>query len=166
MVDSIDLVLRHVSPVFFAQVLRPYFEEITVSGRELLGPAAAQVPLWLVDQVIWATDRSEPGYDEFIRHSVPYSLPRWRSYYSRWSERRSVVSRLVDAYGGLDGAVSGKESPVLRRGAEALARVLRTVVVFRGRHLGIARQAYQADLRLIRWAAVGPASTCSDRSSI
>ncbi|MGX4656256.1 monodechloroaminopyrrolnitrin synthase PrnB family protein [Micromonospora sp. SCSIO 07396] len=148
MVDSIDLVLQHVSPVFFARVLRPYFEEITVSGRELLGPAAAQVPLWLVDQVIWATDRSEPGYDEFIRHSVPYSLPRWRSYYTRWSEGRSVVSRLVDAYGGLDGATTGRESPVLRRGAEALARVLRTVVVFRGRHLGIARQAYQADLRL------------------
>ncbi|MEU7752214.1 monodechloroaminopyrrolnitrin synthase PrnB family protein [Micromonospora sp. NPDC049171] len=148
MVDSIDLVLRHVSPVFFARVLRPYFEEIIVSGRELLGPAAAQVPLWLVDQVIWAADRSEPDYSEFIRHSVPFSLPRWRSYYTRWTERRSVVSRLVDAFGGVDGAATGNDSLVLRRGAEALARVLRTVVVFRGRHLGIARQAYQADLRL------------------
>ncbi|GIJ50364.1 hypothetical protein Val02_72500 [Virgisporangium aliadipatigenens] len=144
MVDSIDLVLREVSPVFFARVLRAYFEEVTLDGKVLLGPAAAQVPLWLVDQVIWASDLGSPDYEEFIRDSVPYSLPRWRHYYARWEGRPSAVSRLLAAYGP-----SGvNETPVLRRGAESLFRLLRTVVVFRGRHLGIARQAYQADLRL------------------
>ncbi|GIG90428.1 monodechloroaminopyrrolnitrin synthase PrnB family protein [Plantactinospora endophytica] len=148
MVESIDLVVRHVSPLFFARDLRPYFEEITVDGRVLLGPAAAQVPLWLADQVVWASDRGDRDYTEFIRHSVPYSLPRWRDYYDRWTGRRSLVSRLVEAYGGSAGARPGQESPALRRSAEALARVLRTVIVFRGRHLGIARQAYEVDVRL------------------
>ena len=39
-------------------------------------------------------------------------------------------------------------SAVVLLGARALARLLRTVVVFRGRHLGLARRAYQAELRL------------------
>ena len=148
MVASIDLVVRNVSPVFFARVLRPYFEDVDVAGTALLGPAAAQVPLWLVDQVLWAADRSEPDYDEFIRDSVTYSLPRWRDYHARWAGRASVVTRLLNAYGGPELLSAGAESPHLRRSAEALTRVLRTIIVFRGRHLGIARQAYQADLRL------------------
>ena len=148
MVESINLVVSSVSPVFFARVLRPYFEDVDVDGQALLGPAAAQVPLWLVDQVLWAADRSEPEYEEFIRDSVTYSLPRWRDYYDGWSGRASVVTRLLGAYGGPALPLAGAESPHLRRGAEALARVLRTITVFRGRHLGIARAAYQADLRL------------------
>jgi monodechloroaminopyrrolnitrin synthase len=141
MVESIDLVVRNVSPVFFARELRPYFEDITIGGRAYLGPAAAQVPLWLIDEVVWASDLATPDYQEFIADSVPYSLPRWRDYHPRWVHRPSAVSRLLAAF-------RVRETPTLRSGAEALRRLLRTVVVFRGRHLGIARQAYQADLRL------------------
>lgn len=147
MVDCIDLVVGNVSPEFFARTLRPYFEEVTVDGAVLLGPAAAQAPLWLVDLAVWASDRSAPEYAEFLADSIPYSLPRWRELYDQWLPQPSVVTRLVQA---LDRYQDGSaELPVaLRASAEALARALRVVVVFRGRHLGIARKAYQADLRL------------------
>ncbi|WP_310718198.1 monodechloroaminopyrrolnitrin synthase PrnB family protein [Streptomyces lydicus] len=147
MVTSIDMVVTNVTPEFFARELRAYFDEIVVGDEVLLGPAAAQVPLWLIDQAIWASDRSEPAYEEFLRDSVPYSLPRWRELYQDWTEVPSVVSRLVEAYGD-DAAEAERRMPDLRAGAEALARLLRVIVVFRGRHLGIARKAYDADLRL------------------
>ncbi|MFD8519454.1 monodechloroaminopyrrolnitrin synthase PrnB family protein [Streptomyces capillispiralis] len=147
MVSAIDMVVAKVSPEFFARGLRAYFEEITLDGRVLLGPAAAQVPLWLIDQAIWAADNSEPEYEEFLRDSVPYSLPRWRELYDRWTGVPSVVTRLVEAYGDdPDGAE--RRMPGLRPSTEALARLLRVIIVFRGRHLGIARKAYDADLRL------------------
>ncbi|GAA2403266.1 monodechloroaminopyrrolnitrin synthase PrnB family protein [Streptomyces coeruleofuscus] len=147
MVSSIDMVVANVSPEFFARDLRAYFEEITVDGRVLLGPAAAQVPLWLIDQAIWASDNSEPEYEQFLRDSVPYSLPRWRELYDHWTGIPSVVTRLVEAYGDdPDGAE--RRMPGLRPSAEALSRLLRVIIVFRGRHLGIARKAYDADLRL------------------
>ncbi|MER5931121.1 monodechloroaminopyrrolnitrin synthase PrnB family protein [Streptomyces sp. NPDC002054] len=146
-VSAIDMVVSNVSPEFFAQVLRPYFEDITVDGRGLLGPAAAQVPLWLIDQAIWASDRSEPEYEEFLRDSVPYSLRRWRDLFDRWTRVPSVVTRLVDAFGD-DPEEAERRDPALRESGEALARMLRVIVVFRGRHLGIARKAYDADLRL------------------
>ncbi|MFC9466866.1 monodechloroaminopyrrolnitrin synthase PrnB family protein [Streptomyces coelicoflavus] len=147
MVSSIDMVVANVSPEFFARDLRAYFDEITVAGRVLLGPAAAQVPLWLIDQAVWAADHSEPEYEEFLRDSVPYSLPRWRELYDRWTGVPSVVTRLVAAYGD-DPDAAERRMPGLRPAAEAIARLLRVILVFRGRHLGIARKAYDADLRL------------------
>ncbi|MDH6579332.1 monodechloroaminopyrrolnitrin synthase PrnB family protein [Kitasatospora sp. MAP5-34] len=147
MVDCIDLVVGKVSPVFFARTLRPYFEDVTVDGTAFLGPAAAQAPLWLIDLALWASDRSAPEYAAFLADSIPYSLPRWRELYSRWLTAPSVVTRLVTALGRYQDGPA--ELPTaLRAGAEALARALRVVVVFRGRHLGIARKAYEADLRL------------------
>ncbi|WP_369268362.1 monodechloroaminopyrrolnitrin synthase PrnB family protein, partial [Streptomyces harbinensis] len=147
MVTAIDMVVANVGPEFFARVLRPYFEEIDVGDRVLLGPAAAQVPLWLIDLAIWAADHSDPGYQEFLSDSIPYSLRRWRDLYDRWVRTPSVVGRLVEAFGD-DPAEAERRSPALRASTEALARLLRVLVVFRGRHLGIARKAYDADLRL------------------
>ncbi|MFB7895920.1 monodechloroaminopyrrolnitrin synthase PrnB family protein [Streptomyces xiamenensis] len=146
-VTAIDMVVANVGPEFFARVLRPYFEEIDVGDRVLLGPAAAQVPLWLIDLAIWAADHSEPGYQEFLRESIPYSLRRWRDLYGRWIRTPSVVGRLVEAFGE-DPGEAERRAPALRASTEALARLLRVLVVFRGRHLGIARKAYDADLRL------------------
>jgi hypothetical protein len=147
MVKSIDLVAKNVSPVFFARTLRAYFEGVMIDGKTYLGPAAAQVPLWLIDQAVWASDGCTPEYAEFIRDAAPYGLPRWRDLYSVWRNRPSLVTRLIRAYGKVPGEAECR-SPALRASAEALAQMLRVVIVFRGRHLGIARQTYQADLQL------------------
>jgi hypothetical protein len=147
MVDSIDLVLDKVSPVFFARTLRPYFEEIELGDRIYLGPAAAQVPLWLIDEAMWASDRGEPNYQEFLRDSVPYSLPRWRELHEEWVRQPSLVTRLMEACGDYPGE-GRRWAPALHASAVSIARMLRTVIVFRGRHLGIARQAYQEEVRL------------------
>ncbi|MEU9860843.1 monodechloroaminopyrrolnitrin synthase PrnB family protein [Streptomyces sp. NPDC047971] len=145
MVDSIDHTVAHVSPEFFALTLRPYFEEIDVAGRDYLGPAAAQVPLWLVDLTLWQCDRSNPEYDGFLADSLPYSLPSWRDFHARHAGGVSAVSKL-------SAAVSWENverlPPQLAASAEALGRVLRILKTFRARHLGVARKAYADDLRL------------------
>ncbi|MET7638433.1 monodechloroaminopyrrolnitrin synthase PrnB family protein [Streptomyces sp. NPDC005438] len=142
---SIARVSREVSPEFFARTMRPYFESITVDGRTLLGPTATQVPLWLFDQALWASDRALPEYRAFLRDSVPYALPSWRRLFHRWAHHPSLVSRLAAALGPEDARPAPPEAA---RSARALARVLRVMVVFRGRHLTVARRAYHLDLRL------------------
>ncbi|GGU00087.1 MULTISPECIES: monodechloroaminopyrrolnitrin synthase PrnB family protein [Streptomyces] len=145
MVDSIDFTIAHVSPEFFALTLRPYFEAIDVAGRDYLGPAAAQVPLWLVDVTLWQCDRSHSAYDEFLADSVQYSLPSWRDFHARHAGGVSAVSKL-------SAAVSWENvdrlPPQLAASAHALGRVLRILKTFRARHIGIARRAYSDDLRL------------------
>lgn len=148
MVDSIDLVISKVSPIFFARVLRPYFEEIDVAGTEYLGPAAAQVPLWLIDQAVWASDRGDADYTAFLTESLPYGLPRWRRYYEGRQNQPSLVTRLAEA-------LSTRSGEEIQPAAEAVARLLRVIVVFRGRHLGVARQAYAEEVRLYRHGSGG-----------
>ncbi|MFE5484343.1 monodechloroaminopyrrolnitrin synthase PrnB family protein [Streptomyces sp. NPDC056527] len=145
MVDSVDHTVAHVSPEFFALTLRPYFEDIDVAGRDYLGPAAAQVPLWLVDLTLWQCDRSNPTYDAFLADSLQYSLPSWRDFHALHAGGVSAVSKL-------SAAVSWENverlPPQLAASAQALGRVLRILKTFRARHLGVARRAYADDLRL------------------
>ncbi|WP_149184075.1 monodechloroaminopyrrolnitrin synthase PrnB family protein [Streptomyces sp. TRM49041] len=145
MVDSIDFTVANVTPEFFARVLRPYFEEIDVAGRDYLGPAAAQVPLWLVDLTLWQSDRSDPRYDAFLEESVQYSLPSWRAFHAAHRGGASAVGKLSAA---LSWETTHRLSPQLTASAVSLARVLRLLKTFRARHLGIARKAYHDDLRL------------------
>ncbi|MEV6250760.1 monodechloroaminopyrrolnitrin synthase PrnB family protein [Streptomyces sp. NPDC051742] len=145
MVDSIDLTVARVPPEYFALTLRPYYEEIEIAGRDYLGPAAAQVPLWLVDLTLWQCDRPDPAYDAFLAEAVPYALPAWRAFHTRHRGGVSAVSKLSAAV-SWEGA--DRLPPSLTASAEALGRVLRVLKTFRARHLGIARKAYSEDVRL------------------
>lgn len=145
MVDSIDFTVAHVTPEFFARTLRPYFEEIDVAGRDYLGPAAAQVPLWLVDLTLWQSDHSDPRYDAFLDESVQYSLPSWRAFHATHRGGVSAVGKLAAA---LSWETAHRMPPQLTASAISLARVLRLLKTFRARHIGIARKAYRDDLRL------------------
>lgn len=145
MLETIDSVTARVSPVFFATVLRPYFEEITVNGASYLGPAAAQVPLWLIDLCLWASDRNSGGYTGFLHDSLQYALPDWRAFHERHRGNPSLVTtvnRLLSA------AAPGTESSALLDAAIALRQLLRVLKTFRGRHLTIAKQAYADEVRL------------------
>ncbi|MFI8960729.1 monodechloroaminopyrrolnitrin synthase PrnB family protein [Streptomyces sp. NPDC053493] len=144
-VDAIDLTVAEVTPEYFARTLRPYFEEIDVDGRSYLGPAAAQVPLWLVDLTLWQCDRSDPAYDTFLTDSLPYALPSWRAFHARHHGGVSAVSKLSAALSW----ESGQRLPAeLAASARSLARVLRILKSFRARHITLARKAYDEELRL------------------
>lgn len=144
MEDAIDTVHANVSPEFFARRMRPYFEEIRVAGRTYLGPAAAHVPLSLIDLKLWASDNSTEEYREFLQESVHYGVPQWRELYRDWPREPSLVTRMLAA--GRRGG--GELSADLAASAEALCRALRSLVVFRGKHLSIARKAYAEDVRM------------------
>ncbi|MFF9911541.1 monodechloroaminopyrrolnitrin synthase PrnB family protein [Streptomyces sp. NPDC013457] len=144
-VDAIDFTVAHVSPEYFALTLRPYFEEIDVDGRDYLGPAAAQVPLWLIDLTLWQCDRSDAAYDAFLADSVEYSLPSWREFHARYAGGISAVSKLSAAVSWESG---DRLPPQLAASAHALGRVLKILKTFRARHIGIARKAYADDVRL------------------
>ncbi|MER5885623.1 monodechloroaminopyrrolnitrin synthase PrnB family protein [Streptomyces sp. NPDC001941] len=152
MVDSIDHTVAHVSPVFFARTLRPYFESVDVAGTSYLGPAAAQVPLWLVDLTLWQSDRGAPGYDAFLADSVPYALPAWRAFHAAHAGGTSAVSKLSTA---ISWEAVDSLPPDLARSAAALARVLRVLKTFRARHIGIARKAYDEEVRLYEQGSGG-----------
>lgn len=150
--DAIGMVLANVTPEFFARTLRPYFEAVSVGGTDYLGPAAAHIPLYLVDLALWSNEYGHDPYREFWHESAQYGLPQWRGLAGQWSAGPSAIGRVRAA---LKLAGDGPVPPSLQAGAAALCRVLRTLVVFRGRHLRMARRAYEAEIRLFALGSGG-----------
>ena len=145
MVDSIDFTVANVSLVFFATRMRSYFEEIDVAGTDYLGPAAAQVPLWLVDLTLWQCDRGrpEPTTPSSTTRCATASPPgATTTPRTRAAPPPSPSSRRHQLGGG------PRLPPQLAASAISLARVLRILKTFRARHMTIARKAYSEDVRL------------------
>jgi monodechloroaminopyrrolnitrin synthase len=144
MVRAIDLVRAEVTPNYFAQVMRPYFEPILVANTSYFGPAAAHMPLYLVDSLLWSANHSGPAHSEFQHSMVAYSPPRWRSLLVALAGQQSITSRVLQAV-----ADAGENpNPALRESVRALCKVFRVLITFRGRHMVIARAAYHVERRL------------------
>lgn len=142
MEDAIESVVATVTPDFFARTMRPYFEDFRVAGRAYLGPAAAHVPLGLIDLCLWASDHSDETYAEFWKDSAQHALPQWYPMYAAWPQMPSVVTRVAEALR------ETPDAPNLEASAEAVSRALRSLVNFRGKHYAIAKKAYTEELRL------------------
>jgi uncharacterized protein with PIN domain len=144
MVEAIDRVTAHVCPGFFARGLRPYFEAITVAGRSYLGPAAANMPIALIDVALWASDHGDESYTAFHRDTIDYSPPHWRALYRAWRDQPSLTHTITTSLAAVPDAID----PMVHASALALCQVLRVLTVFRGKHLTIARRAYHEEIRL------------------
>jgi monodechloroaminopyrrolnitrin synthase len=144
MEESIDTAIREVTPAFFALTMRPYFEEIRVGGTTYLGPAAAHVPLSLIDLLLWASDHCDEEYESFWRESVQFGPPLWRRLYLSWAGSPSLVSRVIQS---VRRSPADHVPPQLRDSVDAVCGSLRALIVFRGKHLTLARKAYDEEIR-------------------
>lgn len=140
---SMDLVAGRTTPEFFAKSLRPYFEDIVVNGEVCAGQVVAHAPWALLDLALWSSDDVDAAdYEEFWRPTARYAVPAYRRLYDDWSRRPSLVARATRA------VEEGDDSPDLRDSLAGLAAVLRALVVFRGKHLRIAGNAYAVFAKL------------------
>lgn len=94
--DQIGRVAELVPPAeFFIARLRPYMEDVAVGGQTFYGPAAAHVPLYLIDHLLWSSDRVDPEHAALHQGLLDYGLPEWGGSTasgraaSRWSARWS-----------------------------------------------------------------------------
>ncbi|SHH08554.1 monodechloroaminopyrrolnitrin synthase PrnB family protein [Streptoalloteichus hindustanus] len=122
---------------FFLARLRPYMEDVEIAGRHYYGPAAAHVPLHLLDRVVWSGDRGDPAHSALQDDLIDYGLPSWRRVFAGSKGRETLVTRVIRAVGP-----AGAPDPELRPAVEALTDLLRTLVVFRGRHSPLVKAAY------------------------
>jgi hypothetical protein len=154
MVTSINYARRHVDVRFFARVLRPYFEPVTIDGTSYMGPAAAHLPLCVVDHLTWGSDCADPTYQLFQEDAARYTVPAWRELCASTAGSPSLVTRVASE---LDRR--GITDPALFRAAAAVYAILRVLLAFRGRHKVLADKAYDPNVRLY---AVGSGGFSTD----
>jgi hypothetical protein len=142
MVHAINFARQHVDVAFFAGVLRHYFEPIVVDGRTYLGPAAAHLPLCVVDHLSWGSDEDDATYSMFMEDASRYTVARWREAYRDMATRPSLSTRVTQAI-----ATSEVPNRPLFETAAALYTLLRVLLIFRGRHKVLADKAYDPKTR-------------------
>src|SRR5260370_18163392 len=75
MVDSINFPRMKVDVMFFARVLRPYFEAVTIAGQRAMEAPAPPLPLSLVDHFTWGSDCPDATYRLFQQDPPHYTVP-------------------------------------------------------------------------------------------
>ncbi len=143
MVDSINFARRQVDVRFFAQVLRPYFEAIVIEGETYMGPAAAHLPLSVVDHLTWGSDCRDPVYRTFQEDAAKYTVLAWREVCQDTEHRPSLVTRVIEQ---LNTATT--PDPTLFEASAAVYAILRVLLAFRGRHKVLADKAYDPRVRV------------------
>ncbi len=143
MVDSINFARMKVDVMFFARVLRPYFEAVTIDGKSYMGPAAAHLPLSLVDHLTWGSDCTDATYRLFQEDATHYTVQCWRDLSRTAASGPSLVTRVIQALN-----TSAPGDPGLTKGAVAVYAILRVLLAFRGRHKVMADKAYEPQVRL------------------
>jgi monodechloroaminopyrrolnitrin synthase len=148
--NSVDITLSAVSPEFFSQTLRPFLQPIKVGGRTWFGPAAAHVPLPLVDLCVWAAGVDDRHYLDFVRQIRDHGVAEWFPLYDAWQTGPSLLERIERRF-----RAGGEISAELRVGAQAVCRAMRALVRFRGKHRSLAHHSYTGDYTTFSRAALG-----------
>ncbi|AZD55387.1 monodechloroaminopyrrolnitrin synthase PrnB family protein [Pseudomonas chlororaphis] len=137
MVESIVYAYRFISPQVFYDELRPFYEPIRVGGQSYLGPGAVEMPLFVLEHVLWGSQSDDQVYREFKETYLPYVLPAYRAVYARFAGRPALIDRVLG-----EARVGARGEPV-RAGLAALERVLKVLLRFRAPHLKLAERAYE-----------------------
>ena len=139
MVESIVYAYRYISPQVFYDELRPFYDPIRVGGQSYLGPGAVEMPLFVLEHVLWGSQSDHQAYREFKETYLPYVLPAFRAIYARFAERPSLIDRAL-------GEAHAREARGERveAGLAALDRVFEVLLRFRAPHRNLAERVYEA----------------------
>jgi hypothetical protein len=95
MIDSIITVKRQVSPEFFTNEMRPYFDPIEIKGKKYLGAGGAQLQFVAIDFMLWGADDGHEMYRDYFAENAEYLSPEQRHHLSLAIESNSNESLLT-----------------------------------------------------------------------
>ncbi|RAV99765.1 monodechloroaminopyrrolnitrin synthase PrnB family protein [Pseudochryseolinea flava] len=137
MVRGIVLAKRKVSPEVFANELRFYYDAIKVDyNNKYMGPGAVEMPMFLIDHLLWSCDCDDQVYTEFKKGYLSYNLPVVREIYDRYENKPSLAARMAQA-------LATNSSLEVFNNALALADLFTVLKSFRMPHKKVAESAYQ-----------------------
>lgn len=132
MVKAMVEIRRKITPQFFTENLRPYFPVLNIGGNDYLAPGGAQMPVLLVDRVLWGTDETNPEYQSYYVDNQAYLPTEYKI--DSYINRESVVSKFVR-----EANESDHETFTSR---EALKNLFTSLLSFRYPHLQTAKENF------------------------
>lgn len=137
MVKSIVFTIVNVNPRVFAVDLRPYYDPFTLQGVEYMGAGAVQLPTFVFDHVLWSSDSRDSVFSRFKEHNIPYCTPVFRTIYSHFSGKPSLVRKACHEI-----RIVRIPSIHMLQSVQALNDLLDVLVRFRTPHKSLANRAF------------------------
>jgi hypothetical protein len=138
MIDCIVYSVQHVSPRAFALEMRPYYDPIIIGGQEYMGAGPVNLPIFVFDLILWASEVTDRAYKTFREHLIPIMTPQFREIYAMYERKPSLVRMMGELLTN-----HHEITLTLLESAESLNRLLDILVRFRNPHKRLAERAFE-----------------------
>jgi len=132
MVKNIVVVRKQISPEVFTHSLRPFFEPKIIGGKKYFAPGGAQMPICLMDLILWGVDCNEISYVRYWNESTQYLPKAYRNRIGKIMVRPSIALQVSRC--------SSLENPIAQNSIKGLVSILLGMEKFRQPHLKIAKE--------------------------
>lgn len=137
MVDAIVAVKRNISPQIFTGELRPYFDPYKIVDENYLAPGGAQMPILLIDQIIWGNDNNEDQYRDYIIENIEYTPSEYRHVFQNLIGKQSLITKFESRVHEYDSSSEYNDA------IHSLIGILNSLISFRSAHLVVAKDNFQ-----------------------
>jgi hypothetical protein len=135
MVKSIVSVRRNIPAEVFTHQLRPFFDPKIVGGKKYFAPGGAQMPICLMDLILWGIETDDKNYVRYWNESIEYLPLAVRSKIAGIIGKQSIITTLSNI--SLQSIPESKRA-ILVKSIEGVIEVLLEMEKFRQPHLRIA----------------------------
>jgi monodechloroaminopyrrolnitrin synthase len=139
MVEAIVLARRKVSPAYFANELRLYFDPIILNEKIYLGPGAVEMPMFVYDHLLWSSDCQDPEYVTFKETYLPYVHTQMREIYKEFENKPSLITQVCHTLETLKTVKEKVDDDNLK----AFMKLCILLKSFRMPHKKVAEEAYK-----------------------
>lgn len=136
MIKAMMVVRSKVTPEFFTKKLRPFFEPKVIGGRKYFAPGGAQMPITVIDLMLWGIEESSTLYVRYWNENIQYLPKAMRSRIGTIMRGPSIVKTI-------EGACRRTESNEILSATkvtiDAVQGLLTEIERFRYPHLSVAK---------------------------
>ncbi len=136
MIKAMMVVRTKVTPEFFTKKLRPFFEPKVICGRKYFAPGGAQMPITVIDLMLWGIEESSALYVRYWNENIQYLPKAMRSRIGTIMRGHSIVKTIEDA---CRCAESNKSLSMAKATIDAVHNLLTEIEKFRYPHLTVAK---------------------------
>ena len=136
MSESILNVRKHITPDFFTHKLRPFFEPKTIRGKTYFAAGGAQMPVTVIDLILWGIEDSDRVYVGYRSENLRY-LPRFYQTQVESIFQSPSIQQTVRVELSGDVPINVKEK--MQTSLNALKELADQIIRFRAPHFGVAK---------------------------
>ncbi len=138
MVHEMARIRKIVTPTFFTEELRPFFEPKVIGGKTYQAPGGAQTPLILIDNMLWGDQGSGSRYAKYFGENLEYLPLIMRERTATMRSRPPLVFQAMRGMPKPD--EDPRECDMVRESLLALRKMLEMLERFRIPHLKTAQE--------------------------